>query len=252
MNEGDGDKVFDRSVGGDDNGTLTNDPLRVASERGPVLDFDGVNQFANCGDFDAANIGNGDFTGSCWFRQGILFESDRGVMFAKAESSVGVWWTLNMNNSGKVILSSDDGAVRIVVTSPDSYEDDLWHHCAFTRIKGTGYILYIDGQEVSTGADNGNVSSNEVFTIGKGLSTSTGTVQYWGGANSGNHGFLSDVALHGRALALGEIQQLFQDPYAEETPLELWAAMSAVTPPTGGTTNPFSLGAVNLLQGKIH
>ncbi len=63
------------------------------------------------------------------------------------------------------------------------------------------------------------------------------------------NGDCTQVARYNRALVSNEIQQLYVDPYAiVRQRARVYPAAAA---PAGGTTNPFSMGAVNLFQGKL-
>jgi len=167
-------------------GTLVGGPTFEAGKFGDAIKLDGSTQWVNCGNPDKLKLTGGTtVTIMCWAQcdsdapnyasmvtKGIGSEGYR--LFGWTPGDRVIHWGVN----GSYIR--DDGA-----GSPNNLDDAAWHHVAGTY-DGATLILYIDGQEVLSGAAAEVIAdnANEVW-IGN---NSNSTARQW-------KGMLDEVAI---------------------------------------------------------
>ena len=121
------------------------------------------------------DVGTGDWTVECWFKQTSNNFSDYQSIFAKYESgqSVGIW--LHTGSNGKLLGGMSGANPSVYVTTPD-YTVNLnqWYHVAMCK-SGTLMKMFVNGAcvgSVNYGAsDSGN--NNGGFNIGALYSSGT-------------------------------------------------------------------------------
>lgn len=144
----------------------------------------------------------GDFTLCCWFRtattggSGTEWWQGRGLLDCETAGSALDYGTAV--NAGKVMFGVGLGTI----TSPATYNDNVWHFMAATRVQSSGALnLYVDGTSVATGT--GSTSS---------LTAATNMlIGQIGGQSSGY--FPGDIAValvYSTVLSASQIQQNFQ------------------------------------------
>jgi len=181
---GSGTTWYDLSGNGN-NGTLINSPT-YNNTNGGNFNFDEVNNYVNCGQI----LNNSAYTKIAWFRpetstQNIVSGSAGGTAF----------WMAGTNNA---IHSGHNGAWSTVVHRPNNPGDMLnqWWCGAVTFNTSTGWVLYLNGEQVDT-------DLNTTAPIGD------GTI-FIGAHNVGGNLFDGDipvVQIYNRALSASEIQQ---------------------------------------------
>lgn len=239
--EGGGDKVFDLS-GNDDHGTLTNmTPATVwrPGFDGSALYFGGTNEFIALGTSITDR-----FSRSGTFALSALVRVDD---VAADHTIIGAW-------SSQFLLWMDENSALdrygIAVKSPDtevSYSANssaklgVWQHVVGVY-DGSQILLYIDGIQSGTPTAVPGALANVSVLAAIGADNPADTSRTW-------QGLMANVAAYDRPLAAQEALRLYRDPWAMfRSPTEWFPA--AVAPPTG-TVNPFSMGAINLLTGKV-
>ena len=91
-----------------------------------------------------------DFTVEFWFKSSAavtsaLLDVDDGTQYS------GTDWGIRLDGTGK-LAAWVDGPDYTAVTSASSYNNGVWHHVAFTRVKASGAMsLYVDGRNVAAG-----------------------------------------------------------------------------------------------------
>jgi hypothetical protein len=249
MDEGSGQTVADSSPSGND-GTRGpsgaaegQDPAWSANvtdgngrSRGPVLTFDGGNDFVNLAPHvgDYGGLSQGTVAG--WFKtpsgstQVILGASDSGDGSRELRLFV-------ESNRLKYDIRGDSGPDGGQLQSLSNVNDDNWHHAAIT-VDGTDRaILYLDGRpHVATDEPFfSSVSDLDAMAIGRNVDS--------GGAQWHFNGSLSDVAIWDQPLTEGQIRGVMavgpsdglpKAPVAEDV-LADWRF--AEKPPGSGTVN---------------
>ncbi len=212
MDEGSGQTVADSSPSGNDGtrgptaGADAQDPawsLSVADanavSRGPVLTFDGGNDYVNlsphAGDYDGVSQG----TAAGWFKTP---SGGTQVILGASDSGDGSRELRLFLESGrlKYDIRGDSGPVGGQLTSLSNVNDDNWHHAAVT-VDGTNRaILYLDGRP--------HVASNEPFFSGVNDldAMAIGRNVDSGGPQWHFNGSLSDVAIWDEPLTEGQLR----------------------------------------------
>ncbi len=145
----------------------------------------------------------------------------------------------NVEGSGGTrVYWRDLGGTIINETGPDLSVE--WHHHAWVSSASNAHRSYRDGVSIGTSGASGTAGPFSEFQIG---TFDTQELE----------GRLNDVRVYNRALSVAEIQHIFQKtravPYSDIAmqPRQVFKAAAA----PGGTVNPFSMGAINPLCGKL-
>ncbi len=230
MLQGGGKTLYDISGYGN-HGTLTNFADIGAAwvpgnprSGGYALDFDGANDTIALSSF---NVGTDAITASIWGNWSAVPDD---ILFG---NSVVSRYTLYVAATD-VLFRTASGFVSV---THNGVTQGIWYHFAVTRTVGGAVVFYQDGALIGTATRTGAL--DDIDSIG---SRGDGVFEM--------NGMLSDLSVHNRALSPSEIQLLYERPNAM---LNLRRRVFPATVAAGGagTTNPFSMGAVNLFQGKL-
>lgn len=185
-----GEKLFDYSGYGN-HGTLTNmDPATdwVTSEGKGALDFDGTNDYVECGKADSAKVHSGDMAVALW-------------MYSQTSwSGAGL---VSQSNSLQFLAGQDGQGVRFVrngtslTTANTSYTSRLIS-VIYSQKGSTGTIYARGVSQVSGTMDTLSNYGGHNLNIGR---------QGW---NSSNYypGYIDDIRIYNRALSHQEIKIL--------------------------------------------
>ena len=163
------------------------------------LDFDGTNDYVDCGDVDHATD---VITLEAWVYLNASV-SDYGRIISKSETGSltvsACCFTLNFNNSTQPEFSID--GTRI--TSPTAVSTTQWHHIAGTYDKNAGsdqMKLYVDGELVGTNTKSTDIpNSAHELTLGAGYAGIVGNYYL--------NGRIDEARLWDRALPIEEIRE---------------------------------------------
>ncbi len=167
---------------------------------GGSLGFDGGDDRATI-----PNPGLESFTISAWFRTGAQGPGSaddprwfRGAGIVDGEVS-GIVDDLGISMIGPGIVAAGVGNPETFVSSPAGFNDNAWHHVAFTRDTSDGVVrLFVDGREVSS-------AKGGTQPLGTPKDLVIGRMQPgYGGFN----GEIDEVRLHDRPLDADEIASL--------------------------------------------
>ena len=185
-----------------DNSTYTNDgeihgSRTVEGKFGKGMEFDGSNDYVDCGDSPELRFGTGDFAVEVWLKKGTQTGTYDAVI-AKGSTGANAW-LLYFVSSTQLRFYSGSGIDSTYITGA---ADGNWHHTVFTRSGDDGYF-YIDGVEKShiTGIDNVDLSTTTKVSIG---AAEQGTVRYFNGT-------IDEVRIHNRALTPEEINASYNN-----------------------------------------
>lgn len=145
LNEDTNDIVLDTS-GNERNGTPINSPISITGKLNNCLQFNGINQFINCGDI--ANFErNESFSIEMWIK--YTNTDVRGVIGNINTLDVGRGWQFYIRDSNLIGFQLRGGssvnAIHITVTC--NIDDNIWHHVVFVyngNSSAYGISCYID------------------------------------------------------------------------------------------------------------
>jgi uncharacterized protein YjdB len=174
------------------------------------LQFDGVDDYVNCGNDDRLNFGTGSFSATFWFNT-TLFVGGYGngnAIIGKKSTAYAYYAGYHINvSAGKLCLQLADGTNYIsgqLLRGTSTVNDGNWHFGAVVadRSAGIAYI-YVDGlPDASISIENitGSIENTYNTIIGAGA----------GGGHHPFEGSLGNIAIYDRALTPAEIVQNYQ------------------------------------------
>ena len=170
-----------------------------------VMNFNGLNDYIDCGNDKSINGNWSGLTMSVWVRPGEISELQLATIMAKwafntQKDHFGLW----LNSSYKVIMAvSSPGTMENGVFSKTSLSFDQWHHIVGTWRRNGEIRIYIDGKLDRIGRQTGkliNVRSTESLKIGRQVK----------GRSRPFKGWMDEIRLYKRALYDKEIELLYQ------------------------------------------
>ena len=161
---------------------------------GGALDFDGFNDYVDCGNNASLNI-NAKVTITVWVNTNDAGNFQHNPYVTKGDRSYAI--KHYMDNSLQFFIY--DGEWNVAWFGVDSSFNGFWHHLAGTY-DGSSLKLYVDGQLRRTTAHVGPIASSE-YNVNIGRNAQATSRSY--------DGLIDEVAIYNRALSAGEIQELY-------------------------------------------
>jgi len=195
LDDGEGTIAVDSSGYGLD-GILMGDPQWAAGIIGGALDFDGVDDYVDCGTSEALNNLSDAMTVSAWVNIRSVTTTWMGIVM-KGETA----WRLGVNGDTTGIHWGFTGGDRgwQAANSVTELPLDEWHHIAGTYDKSVGATVYVDGVAETVNPDPDGVRTNEMPLLLGENPEALGRLF---------DGILDDVRIYDRALSAEEISQL--------------------------------------------
>ncbi|MEZ5071065.1 MAG: LamG-like jellyroll fold domain-containing protein [Bacteroidales bacterium] len=162
MNEGSGATLSDQTANTNDGSISGASWIGSSCFAGPGkgLDFDGSDDYLECGTDASVDITGSEITVEAWIRPGSFggFPWDNSIVCKHGTAAVG--YVLRCGGSGYLSFNLGNGATWYEVLSPSgSLQIDTWHHVAGVY-DGTTQWLYIDGILVDSVSRSFTVASN--------------------------------------------------------------------------------------------
>ena len=155
--------------------------------------FDGSDDYVDCGNAPSLDITGDKITLEAWVRAAVDGPGWSGIIRKQDENAQPYFIALDDNQHFRVRTQTPGGVVTVV--SPLTYNDDEWHYLVGTY-NGVEQFLYVDGVEVASNSQSGNlVSTPESLKIGAGLESA----QYF------FKGGIDEVKIH-RGLAINALR----------------------------------------------
>ena len=184
--------------------------VSICAQKGPVLEFDGTDDYVDLGVISSTNFTNADFSIQTWVKttsskaQSILVKGDGNGAWEAGEKA------LYMETAGYPWFVGYDN--EYIPGTGLTINDGLWHHIVVTWGGYTGSLdsgipaIYVDGEK-STGdpsymAVTGDNSEDKIY-IGK--------AEAWEAQNDFD-GNIDEVAIWNIALSESEIQSIMTSP----------------------------------------
>lgn len=182
---------------GSNDGIIEGDPKIVEGKIREALEFDGADDYINCGTDASLNL-TGALTIEVWIKPAAAGEGGANVGPAcKAQSGVSPWsWQLRYNAPGGFMgfqFNGDpEGSTWISVQ--ENLSPGEWYHIAGT-FDGSSIVCYLNGVEKDRGAISGIQGGDSAFFIAQ------------DGWDNVFNGVVDEVRIYSRALSEAEVQQ---------------------------------------------
>ena len=198
LDEGAGTAAND-SVG-TNHGTLVNSPTWTAGLVGGALSFDELGQYVELTNEENFDFASGAHTVCFWMKTNA-----EGVWVMMRKHILGHWngWSFGVNSRGHnlhLYYATSSGEQNLYLENVVA--DDTWHFITgVIDVTNAEMLLYIDGELEGNRPIHGTPNENDVnVELGK-----------FDTIGDYDEGRLDEVAIYGRALSEGEIQQLYEN-----------------------------------------
>jgi hypothetical protein len=205
FNEGAGSRANDISGHGN-HGTLENmspnaqDSGWGGSKFGGGLQFDGVNDYVNCGSDESLDITEA-ITVEAWVKSNTV--AGYHAIVAKDNASIGDGWWIYQIGDELGVEARYGASWDNTITTTDVFTVNQYAHVSFTFNK-ENTILYVNGVEIIREAHTDSIQSNN-HTVRIGVDE-RGNVDLFNGS-------IDSVRIYNRALSAEEIKILYHDPF---------------------------------------
>jgi len=184
------------SSGNDNDGTLVNmDPATdwIGGQVGGALDFDGANDYVNCGNDSSLDITD-EITIAFWINTDDSGNNEDNPYVIKSDNTYAIKHKTNNNIEFYIY----DGVRYATWYSVDSSFNGQWHHVAGTY-DGSVLNLYVDGELKDTANHTGSINT-DTYNLNIARNSEI-TSRFYDGA-------IDDVRIYNRALGPEEIAGL--------------------------------------------
>lgn len=208
FDEGNGTKASDSA--GSNDGTIYG-PNWVLAKVGSALEFDGVDDYVDCGDSNGLKLID-NFTICAWVNLNTdATEQDVFISnhwYPSHDYCYGFWFSVE-EPDWKVRFFLSNGFYAppggSIYSDDGGYNDGKWHYLCAKRDSGTSY-MYVDGiQQANTTTLTHSYNENSHLLVGK-----SSTYKY-GNDPKYFEGKIDEVAIYNRALTVAEICQHYQN-----------------------------------------
>ena len=203
MNEGSADKICDLSWNAS-HGTANGDPQIVPGRFGHAIDFDGTNDWYDCGNKSSLQLSA--MTVLCW----AYIESNSRALITKGTSRSS-WisrdWDLFGNGTHLLFIVCSTSANIVQITEGGFPSLNAWHQIVATWDGTTSTDsakLYVDGVLFDAATATGTNNANR-FNVYVGGYRPSGAYEF--------DGKIDHAILWNRALSAGEIAWLHREPF---------------------------------------
>jgi hypothetical protein len=200
FDEGEGSTLYDETSNNNDGtlggGTEAHEPTWVEGKHGSALDFDGTDDYIDCGNDPSLNITDA-ITIEAWVKMANIV-GNKGIVTDMGNDGNRGWWVW-INNDEVVFGGSDDGSTAHLsyrYSTDANLVADNWYYIVVTK-SGTDADFYL----------NGNLLSNNGATIYSSYynaSVNTKIGKYQGSAPF--NGSIDDVRIYNYARTPAQIQ----------------------------------------------
>jgi hypothetical protein len=189
------------------NGTLTNGPTFSSTNGGGIV-FDGTNDFVSITSTDSLNQTNA-ITVEIMVNVTQLSLNYYHTFISKytqVDNTVnGLKWILRTFN-GNIEWYTNTGTIDAINTPENTIQIGTWYHVVGVY-NGTQRIIYLNGTQVASGAESGNLINNSSTPVRIGASGYIGASEYLNGK-------VSFAKLYNRALTATEVLQNYNSTKA--------------------------------------
>jgi len=192
MDEGTGTTIYDGSDEGND-GTLIHDPKWTTGKSGSALQFDGVDDYVDCGNDESLNSLTTSFSISMWVKRnkdGSYFLIQKGT----ANNNAYIWY----GTMPDMVFLVGNGSTWDTLLATNIFPDSNWYHIVTTFNNGTA-IIYRNGVSFTSKTMSVSAVSLSSTIQQIGARVVGGSVGYFGGT-------IDEVRIYNRALSAEEVR----------------------------------------------
>ena len=163
-------------------------PVTVNNGSGLALDFDGTDDFVDCGNSSSVNV-TGNITVEAWFKSD-LYKKTQSIIKKNGSNS---GYELSLAKAGNIFFRlNDKNSYRVESTSLYPHDGNTWMHVAATY-DGTDIIIYINGTpedtvsgpaSIFTNSNNLVIGTNAADTTSSLLDGAMDEIRIWNVARS--------------------------------------------------------------------
>jgi hypothetical protein len=235
FDEGGGDLAQDSSINGND-GTLNGPEWTNMSKFGGALEFNGTDAYIEFATGESMKTPH--LTFMAWFNTRKL--DGYGHIFQTGndwDDMAGYVFRVHQDGHAQAALAFAPGNTATWLSGP-AIEADTWYHMVLTY-DGTDAILYLDGENVASGAGQGEIMyDNQPVRIGV-LSQTIG---------SAFDGFIDEVALFNVALEAEDIEAIMNNGLARTVGSQPFASRPS---PVDGAMNAGTWATLTWQPGDL-
>jgi len=172
-----------------------------AGQYGGAYEFDGVDDYINCGNDSSLNVGSDNFTLSVWYK---TTSTSLGIIAGKGSSGAdGKRYLILVDGAGTPRIEIDDNTTAKTRDGTSGYNDGNWHNYVGVR-DGNSLRLYLDGIEQTPATDiTGYGDLNELvkpFAVG---------IQPHDLTTAQANGTIDEPRVYNRSLSADEIKEIY-------------------------------------------
>lgn len=186
---------------GNNNTTLVNGPT-YSSNNGGYIDFDGVNDRADCGtNFSTYITGTNSFSISCWVYPENTQNTYSDIWGNHTDNVTGVVCQQNANNLNQYSWGWGNG-VSWVTSGTSGYFNlttQAWSYMTAVR-DGSSILTYVNGALVDTKTNSTSVVPNTTFNFQIGTGYNLDSTRYF-------NGNVATFGIYSRAITAAEVLQ---------------------------------------------
>ncbi|MHC4487954.1 MAG: LamG-like jellyroll fold domain-containing protein [Planctomycetota bacterium] len=184
-----------KDLRGNNDGTMSGNPIIVQGKIGDALEFDG-DDHVDCGRDNSLLLGDTDLSFGLWVKFTNL--AGNNYLVGNYSAQNGKYYHI-WEQDGRLIWSIDDDVTKSQIEFPNIVAGE-WYHAFGVRVKGIETRLYVNGVLGVSGPDQtGDITSDAPM--------------YFGDRFAGERdfeGIIDEVALYNRALSDDEVFQNFE------------------------------------------
>jgi len=192
FDEGSGSTVYDASGNGND-GTLIHDPKWTAGKSGSALQFDGVDDYVDCGNDESLTGINGQVTLEAWIYLDALTTHYKIVYHTNDEYGMAV-----LSNGSTEVRIRDSDVNYDANVPAGTITAGQWYHLVGTY-DGEYVRSYVNGDLVENGANNPKAHTGDI-------DTSIASVYISHPTSYPFNGIIDEVRIYNRALSAEEVK----------------------------------------------
>jgi hypothetical protein len=153
----------------------------LANAQNNALDFDGSNDWVNCGTDTSLAIGGTTITLEAWvYANAWKTNVYEGGIIVKEENTSNLGFMLRAGANGKLNFAIGSGGWQELTTSSSVMSLNTWYHVAATY-DGTYTRLYLNGNPIDSLKTSINIGQSKTTPLAIGNHSSTSYSRYWQG-----------------------------------------------------------------------